>query len=162
MSDTVREVRFDDLDGLRALISEEFGPFGNSLDVTQSMIDQFAEITLDRQWIHVDVERAKRESPFGGTIAHGFLVLSLLPALRPQSAWKVVGYASAVNYGANSLRFAAPVPAGSKVHARGRLMAVDGKDKGTLLTTETAIHVVGNDRPAMVYQGLTLYRPGRA
>ncbi len=160
MSDT-REVRFDDLDGLRALISEEFGPFGSSIEVTQSMIDSFAELTHDRQWIHIDVERAKKESPFGGTIAHGFLVLSLLPSLRPASAWRVVGYGSAVNYGANSLRFMSPVPAGSSVHARGRLMAVDGKDKGTLVTTETAIHVAGSDRPAMLYQGLTLYRPAR-
>lgn len=161
MSDAVQEVRFDDLDGLRALITEEFGPWGPTLEVTQAMIDAFAEITLDRQWIHVDVERARRESPFGGTIAHGFLVLSLLPALRPQSAWRLGGYGSAVNYGANSLRFSSPVPAGSSVHARGRLVAVDGKDTGTLVTTETAIHVVGQDRPAMVYQGLTLYRPAR-
>lgn len=162
MTDTIQEVRFDDLDGLRALISDEPGPFGTEIEVTQAMIDGFAELTGDHQWIHVDIERARRESPFGGTIAHGFLVLSLLPALRPQSAWRVAGYGSAVNYGANLLRFASPVPAGSSVHARNRLAAVDAKDKGTLVTTETAIHVVGKDRPAMVYQGLVLYRPPRS
>src|SRR5262249_58183491 len=93
--------------------------------VSEDMINRFAELTGDHQWIHVDVERAKRESPFKGTIAHGFLTLSLLPAMRAKSTWKIVGYGNATNYGANKLRFVRPVPAGSKVHARSRLAGVE-------------------------------------
>src|SRR3954470_19352811 len=104
----VKEIRFDDLDALNAEASEDFGPWGEAIDVTQEMVDQFAELTGDRQWIHIDVERAKK-GPFGGTIAHGFLTLSLLPSLGVQ-ALRVVGQGSAVNYGAEKLRFLSPVP----------------------------------------------------
>jgi hypothetical protein len=123
------------------------------------MIDRFAELTGDHQWIHVDVERAKRESPFGGPVAHGFLTLSLVPTLRPGRTVAVVGYASAINYGSDGFRFLAPVPSGSSLHARSRLAAAEAKPKGTLVTTETAIHVVGNDTPSLLYKGLVLYRP---
>ena len=71
----MEQIKFDDVPALQAKVSEEFGPFGGELEVTQSMIDRFAELTGDRQWIHVDVERCRRESPFGGPIAHGFLTL---------------------------------------------------------------------------------------
>jgi len=123
------------------------------------MINKFAELTGDHQWIHVDVERAKRESPFKGTIAHGFLTLSLLPTLRSGSDHKIVGYGNATNYGADKLRFVSPVPAGSKVRARSRLVAVDGKPKGTQITTEIAVHVSGSERPALLYTMLVLYHP---
>ena len=116
----MQDIRFDDIEGLRAKVSEEFGPWGPPVEVTQAMIDKFAELTGDHQWIHVDVERAKRESPFKGTIAHGFLTLSLLPVLRSGSDYKVIGYGNATNYGSDKLRFVSPVPAGSKVHARSR------------------------------------------
>ena len=86
----MQDIRFDDIEGLRAKVSEEFGPWGPPVEVTQAMIDKFAELTGDQQWIHVDVERAKRESPFKGTIAHGFLTLSLLPVLRSGSDYKVI------------------------------------------------------------------------
>ena len=105
--------RFDDLDALQALASDAFGDFGPPIEVTQPMIDAFAELTGDRQWIHVDVERATRESPFGGPIAHGFLTLALLPRLAGEGA-QVTGHANAVNYGAESLRFLSPVPVGAK------------------------------------------------
>ena len=75
----MQEIRFDDIAALRAHVSEEFGPFGEQVEISQDMINKFAELTGDQQWIHVDVERAKRESPFKQTIAHGFLTLSLLP-----------------------------------------------------------------------------------
>ena len=113
------------------------------------MINKFAELTGDHQWIHVDVERCKRESPFKGTIAHGFLTLSLLPVLRAGSDYKVSGYGNATNYGSDKLRFVSPVPAGSKVHARARLVGVEPKPKGTQMTQEIAVHVVGSDRPAL-------------
>ncbi|HKJ23326.1 MAG TPA: MaoC family dehydratase [Myxococcota bacterium] len=155
------EIRFDDIAALEAAVSDEFGEFGPPTEVTQEMIHGFAELTGDRQWIHVDVERAKRESPFGGPIAHGFLTLSLLPALRTGRRFAVTGYASAVNYGSDGFRFLAPVPAGSSVQARSRLAAVVAKPKGTLVTTETAVHVVGNKVPSLLYKGLVLYRPAQ-
>ena len=158
----MQEIRFDDVAALRGLVSEEWGPWGEERVVSQEMIDGFAELTGDRQWIHVDVARARRESPFGGPIAHGFLTLSLLPALRGAGGPRIVGYGNATNYGADGLRFLAPVPAGSKIHARSRLRAIDERPKGTLVTMETAVHVVGSERPSLLYQGLVLYSPARA
>jgi hypothetical protein len=155
----MQDIRFDDIEGLRAKISEEFGPWGPEVAVTQDMINKFAELTGDHQWIHVDVERAKRESPFKGTIAHGFLTLSLLPVLRAGSDYKVSGYGNATNYGSDKLRFVSPVPADAKVHARARLVGVDPKPKGTQVTQEIAVHVVGSDRPALTYTMLVLYHP---
>ena len=155
----MEEIRFDDIDSLQKHVSEEFGPWGSELEVTQDMINKFAELTGDHQWIHVDVERCKRESPFKTTIAHGFLTLSLLPSLRAGSNFKIGGFGNATNYGADKLRFVSPVPAGSKVHARSRLVAVDAKPKGTQMTQELAVHVVGSDRPALLYTMLVLYHP---
>jgi acyl dehydratase len=123
------------------------------------MINKFAELTGDHQWIHVDVERCRKESPFKTTIAHGFLTLSLLPTLRAGSNFRIVGFGNATNYGADKLRFVSPVPAGSKVHARSRLVAAEAKPKGTQVTQELAVHVVGSDRPALLYTMLVLYHP---
>jgi uncharacterized protein len=114
-------------------------------------------VTGDHQWIHVDIERSKRESPFGGPVAHGFLTLSLLPAFKYNSDWQVAGARNFVNYGANKLRFVSPVPAGTKVHARTRIVAVDPRPQGTQVTQETTVHVVGNDKPALIYEGILLY-----
>jgi acyl dehydratase len=156
----MQDIRFDDIDALRTKVSEAFGPWGPAVEITQAMIDKFAELTGDHQWIHVDVERAKRESPFKGTIAHGFLTLSLLPVLRAGSDYKIVGYGNATNYGSDKLRFVSPVPAGAKVHARARLFGVEAKPKGTQVTQEIAVHVVGSDdRPALTYTMLVLYHP---
>lgn len=155
----MEEIRFDDIDGLRAKVGQEFGPWGPEITVTQEMIDRFAELTGDRQWIHVDVERAKRESPFGGTIAHGFLTLSLLPALTSGGDIRIAGFGSAINYGADKLRFLSPVPAGATVRARSRLLAVDPRPRGTQITQEIAVHVAGNERPALTYTMLVLFSP---
>lgn len=156
----MRELRFDDLDALNAFAEEDFGPWGNTQKVAQSTIDAFAELTGDKQWIHVDVERAKTDMPGGTTIAHGFLTLSLMPTLNALNHVKVVGQGSTTNYGAKGLRFLAPVPAGSELHARSRLAEVEQRPKGTLLTWEMAVHVVGqDDKPALLYQAQLLYRP---
>lgn len=152
----MHEVKFDDIAGINALASEEFGDWGAEVEVTQDKIDAFAELTGDRQWIHVDVERAKKESPFGGPIAHGFLTLSLLPAMA-SFPLKVTGQGSAVNYGASGLRFLAPVPAGSKVHARGRVVGAEALPKGTLITAEIEIAVVGAEKPSLRYGMQILY-----
>jgi len=152
----VPEIRFDDFDALCNFADDDFGPWGSELTITQTMIDRFAELTGDRQWIHLDVERAKRESPFGATVAHGFLTLSLLPTLDPGDLI-VVGHASVANYGAKNLRFLAPVLAGSRIHARARLLAAEAHKKGSLLTFATAIHTVAQEKPALVYEAQVLY-----
>jgi hypothetical protein len=157
----MKEIRFDDLPALSAMVSEEYGAFGEAMTITQEMINQFAELTGDHQWIHVDVERCKRESPFGGPIAHGFLTLSLLPRLRTRSDYAIVGHGNAVNYGANKLRFVNPVPAGSAVRARSRLVAVEAKPKGTMVSQEIQVCLAGNDAPALIYEMLVLYNPPR-
>jgi len=156
----VEKIRFDDIAALQKHVSEEFGPFGEPYEITQAVIDRFAEVTGDYQWIHVDVERAKKESPFKTTIAHGFLTLSLLPMLNAQSkgAFVVVGHGNAVNYGSDKLRFLSPVPSGSKIHARSRLVSAEAGAKGTRVETEIAVHVVGNDRPALLYSMIILYQ----
>jgi len=155
----VEEIRFDDIPGLKGKISETFGEWSEPVEVTQDMINGFAELTGDHQWIHVDVERAKRESPFGGTIAHGFLTLSLLPRMHGRANWRIAGYGNATNYGANKLRFVSPVPAGTKVQAHSRLIDVEAKPKGTQVTQEIQVHVVGQDRPALIYEMVVLYHP---
>ena len=153
------EIRFDDIERLKTKITDNFGGWSEPVEVTQDMIDRFADLTGDHQWIHVDVERAKRESPFGGTIAHGFLTLSLLPRMHGQAGWRITGYGNATNYGANKLRFVAPVPAGAKVQAHSRLIGVEAKPKGTQVTQEIQVHVVGRDTPAVVYEMVVLYHP---
>jgi len=158
MSVTTNQIRFDDIDGLNALASEEFGPWGPATKVTQEMVDAFADLTGDHQWIHSDVERAKRDSPFGGTIAHGFLTLSLLPAMGAQTV-RITGQSSAVNYGAEKLRFLAPVPIPSELHARGRLVRAEARPKGTLVTSEADVSVVGADKPSLLYMMQVLYLP---
>jgi acyl dehydratase len=155
----MENIRFDDIEKLRSKVSDTFGPFGPEFAVTQDMINKFADLTGDHQWIHVDVERAKRESPFKQTIAHGFLTLSLIPNIRPVSDYQIVGFGNATNYGADKLRFTAPVPAGAKVHARSRLVGVEKKPIGTQVTTEIQVNVVGSDRPALIYVMLVLYHP---
>lgn len=160
----MREIKFDDVDALREHVSEEYGPFGREVEVTQDMINRFADLTGDHQWIHVDVERAKKESPFGGPIAHGFLTLSLLPKLGGggEGDYRITGFGNATNYGSDKLRFLSPVPAGAKIHARSRLVSVDAVPKGTRVTREVAVHVVGNDeRPALIYSMIVLFHPPR-
>jgi acyl dehydratase len=150
-------IRFDDVEKLRSKISDEYGAWSKPIDIPQEKINQFADVTGDHQWIHIDIERCKKESPFGGPVAHGFLTLSLLPAFEVQNDWQVVGFRNVVNYGANKLRFISPVPAGAKVHSHSRIIAVDPRPQGTQVTQETTVHVVGNDKPALIYEGIFLY-----
>ena len=154
----MQEIRFDDIDSLTAAVSDDYGDFGAEVEVTQEDIDAFAELTGDRQWIHVDVERATRESPFGGPIVHGFLTLSLLPKVATCPPVKVIGHSVGVNYGADKLRFLSPVPAGSRLHGRARLANAVVKSGGTLVTLEWDIRVVQADRPAVLYGMQILYR----
>ena len=153
------DIRFDDLSAINAAASEAFGEFGDSVEVTQAMISQFADLTGDHQWIHLDAERCAKESPFGVPVAHGFLTLSLLPPLmRNVPNISIVGHAAGVNFGAESLRFIAPVPVGSRIAARARVVGAVARSGGTLMTSEAAIHVVGNEKPSVLYRLQVLYR----
>jgi acyl dehydratase len=119
--------------------------------VTQEDIHAFANVTHDHQWIHTDVERARRESPFGGPIAHGFYTLSMAPFLLGQ-IWEVSGVQGGVNYGLNRLRFPAPVPAGSRIRAHGRLETVEEAPGGVQCVLTLTIEVEGVEKPACVAQ----------
>jgi acyl dehydratase len=136
-------------------IGQKLGPT-EWLTVDQAMIDKFAEATGDHQWIHVDVERAKRELPGGKTIAHGYLTLSLLPRLAPQ-LMKVQKRSRGLNYGSNKVRFITPVPAGSRVRLRQTIKSVEPVEgNGVRITSEMEIEVEGASRPAMVAETLSI------
>ncbi|PYM40164.1 MAG: enoyl-CoA hydratase [Candidatus Rokuibacteriota bacterium] len=134
---------------LRQHIGKTLGP-SDWITVDQAMIDKFAEATGDHQWIHVDVERAKKEMPGGKTIAHGYLTLSLLPRLAP-TLLKVNKRKRGINYGSNKIRFTNPVPAGSRIRLKQTIKAVeDVPDNGVRITSEMVIEVEGQERPALV------------
>jgi len=136
-------------EGLREMIGKEIGP-SDWREVTQEMIDSFAEISGDDQWIHVDVERAKKESPFGTTIAHGNLTLSLVDGFR-RTLVQQSGFKLGVNYGWDKVRFPAPVPAGSRVRARSEVVSVDELDGGWLhVVTRFKLEVEGGEKPCFV------------
>jgi len=137
------------LDELRLLAGQEVG-VSDWLLVTQKMIDQFAELTGDPQWIHIDVERAKKETPFGGTIAHGFLTVSLLPQLAREAVDVRGDFKMRINYGFNKLRFVSPVRAESKIRARFTAQQVTENTVTWLVTVE----VEGSAKPAIVAEWL--------
>jgi acyl dehydratase len=142
-------------DEMKAAIGQE--NVSDWIDVTQAMIDQFAEATGDHQFIHVDPERA-RLTPFGTTIAHGFLTLSLLPQLsmKTPDAPRLDGVKMGVNYGGNKVRFLAPVPSGSRIRGRSKVVEFDEKRPGQYqYTTETTVEIEGQDKPAMIAEWIT-------
>ena len=124
------------------------------VQVTQERIDLFADATGDRQWIHVDPERAA-EGPFGATVAHGYLTLSMLPFLGAQ-VYAFAGDVARINYGLNKVRFVAPVVVGSKVRNRVEMMDVKDLDKGQQITLQHTIEIKGADKPACVAETVTL------
>ncbi|MFA6241531.1 MAG: MaoC family dehydratase [Candidatus Hydrogenedentales bacterium] len=125
-------------------------------DVTQQDINAFADVTHDHQWIHVDVERAKRESPFGGPIAHGYYTLSMIPHLAA-SIWEVSGTSAALNYGLNKLRFPAPVLIGSRIRARAVLTAVDSIPGGAQTQITITVEIEGGSKPVCIAEALFRY-----
>jgi acyl dehydratase len=136
-------------------VGRELGP-SEWLTVTQEMIDKFADATGDHQWIHVDVERARRELAGGQTIAHGYLTLSLLPRLAP-TLMTIRQRRRGLNYGSNKVRFVTPVPAGSRIRLRQKLVgAEEVADGGVRLTSEMVMEVEGHDKPAMVAETLSI------
>ena len=140
---------------LRDLVGKELEP-SEWLEVTQERIDAFADATGDHQWIHVDVERARKDMPDGKTIAHGFLTLSLIPMLAAQIS-HINNVRNGINYGCNKVRFTSPVPAGSRVRARAKLIAADPMDKGGVrLTNQVTIEIEGQERPACVAETMSI------
>ncbi|HTJ63674.1 MAG TPA: MaoC/PaaZ C-terminal domain-containing protein [Alphaproteobacteria bacterium] len=154
---TAAKIDYRDVAAMRAAIDAEFTPWSTAIEVTQDMIEDFARLSGDDYWIHTDVERARRESPYGTTIAHGMLVQSLVGRLHMKMPFEVAGFRNMVNYGSSRLRFPTPVPAGSFIHARSRVKQVKSAPLGTLLTLEIHIHVVGNARPSVTNEVLILY-----
>jgi acyl dehydratase len=141
---------------LKNLVGQEVAT-SDWFEVTQSRINDFAEATGDHQWIHVDVERAKTDSPFHSTIAHGFLTLSLLPHLVSQAV-KVQGdFKMGINYGLNRLRFVSPVLAGSRVRARVTLQSVEDVPGGHQITWSVTCETEGGQKPALVAEWLVRY-----
>ena len=138
---------FDGVDAFEAHVGEHLG-YSGWHQITQREIDLFAEATGDHQWIHVHAEKAAR-GPYGKTIAHGYLTLSLVPILV-QQIYRVTGLSMQVNYGVDKLRFPAPVPVDSRIRAGAELIKVERHDKGARATVRVTVEVEGSDRPACV------------
>jgi acyl dehydratase len=140
---------------LKSLVGQDIGdsPWH---DVTQNEINAFADATHDHQWIHVDIERAKKDSPFGGPIAHGYYTLSIVPYLIEQ-IWIITGISAALNYGLNRLRFPAPVPIGKRVRLHMKLNEATDIPGGIQITVALTIYVEGATKPSLIAEGLYRY-----
>ena len=145
------------IDELKSKVGEELG-VSEWHEVTQDKIDAFAEVTGDDQWIHIDPERA-RETPFGGTIAHGYYTLSLAPRFS-YDLFRLEGVAFGLNYGLNKVRFPSPVPVGSKVRVSARLAAVEEVAGGLQLTLAAVIERDGGDKPVCIAEPVYRYYGG--
>jgi cation transport regulator ChaC/acyl dehydratase len=126
--------------------------------IDQDRVNKFADATGDHQWIHIDVERAKRELPTKGTIAHGYLTLSLIPFLASKIS-RIDGVSRGINYGSNKVRFTNMVPVGSRVRARSKIIAAEPKGPGTQITNEVTIEIEGQDRPACIAETISIVYP---
>jgi N-ethylmaleimide reductase len=152
-----RQVRADDLEAMKSLVSEQFSEWSNEVLVDQALINRFADLSGDDYWLHTDPERARTQSPFKTTIAHGALVQIIASRLRIPLDFEIVGFNNMVNYGSDRLRFPSPVPVGSRIRGRTRVKAVEKVKSGTQVTLEMNIHVVGNDRPSAINDLVILY-----
>jgi acyl dehydratase len=139
------------LDEIKARVGEELG-VSDWHEVTQEDINTFADVTGDHQWIHVDIERAK-ETPFGGTIAHGYYILSLAPKFSYE-LWTVEGFVFALNYGVNKVRFISPMPVGGKIRMRAKLGSVEDVPGGVQIMTELTFEREGGEKPVCVAETL--------
>jgi acyl dehydratase len=141
------------IEELQGLVGQTIGP-SEWREVTQELIDQFAEVSGDDQWIHVDTERAKTESPFGTTVAHGNLTLSMIDGFR-SGLMESSGFKMGVNYGWNKVRFPAPVPAGSRIRASIETLSVDEIGDGWYqIAQKWTVEVEGNEKPACVAESV--------
>ena len=145
---------FSGLDEFVAAEGSELGPT-DWLEISQDRVNKFADATDDHQWIHVNPEKAAA-GPFGGTIAHGLLTLSLLPHFN-QQLYAVEGIAMAINYGYNKVRFITPVPVGAKLRARGVISKVDRLDGAVAATTTITVELEGSEKPAAVAESIVRF-----
>jgi acyl dehydratase len=143
----------ESLSELKTLIGQEVA-VSDWIEISQDRVNRFAEATGDLQWIHIDVERSRKESPFGGTVAHGFLTLSLLPMLMADAV-SMPDVKMGVNYGLNKVRFPAPVPVGSRLRARMLLQAVEDIPGGAQTTWQVTIEREGSDKPVCVAESIS-------
>ena len=148
----MKKVHYNDI---QSLVGQEIGASEWVL-IDQDRVNKFADATGDHQWIHVDVEKAKQF--MGGTIAHGYLTLSLIPWLGSQ-IMSIEGVSRGINYGSNKVRFTNMVPVGSRVRARQKLLGVEPKGGGLQLTNEITIEIEGKDRPACIAETISLIYP---
>ena len=150
---TIRGINFGNL---HQSVGNELGVSDWKL-IDQRRINAFAECTEDHQWIHVDVERAQRESPYGATVGHGYLLLSMLAPTTFEVLVKPAGIKAALNYGLDRVRFLSPVKAGSRVRNRIKLVAAEDKGGGRILiTTENTLEIEGEEKPALIAHSLTM------
>jgi acyl dehydratase len=150
------EAKKFDFNNLQACVGRELG-VSDWLTIDQSRIDQFAECTGDHQWIHVDVERAQRESPFGGPVAHGYLTLSLLAPTALEVFIRPAGITQAFNYGLDRVRFISPVRVGARVRNRIKLLSAEEKGGSrVLLSTDNTIEIEGEEKPALTAVALAM------
>jgi acyl dehydratase len=147
---------FDDVDALAGAKGEHLG-YGDWHIVTQEQVNMFADATGDHQWIHVDREKASA-GPFGTTIAHGYLTLSLIPVLA-KDIYRVEGLAMGINYGTNKVRFPSVVPVGSRIRAGVEVIDVQEHKQGKQLVNRITIEIDGNDKPACVAEAVVLLIP---
>ena len=148
---------FNGLDELRAAVGEHLG-HSDWVPITQEQVNAFAEATGDHQWIHVDPERAAKESPFGGPVAHGYLTLSLVPVLLAQIV-EITGFRMAVNYGTEKVRFPAPVPVGSRIRLHVAVGDVVDIPAGKQMTFHHTIELEDSEKPACVAETVVLLLP---
>lgn len=149
------QTTFDGTDAVKAAVGSHLG-FSDWVEVTQAMVDTFADATGDHQWIHVDAARATAESPFGGPIAHGYLTLSLTNLFLPQVV-EVQGVSAGLNRGTGKIRFPSPVPVGSRLRAGVELVAVDDVAGGIDTTMVITVEREGADKPVCVVESLSRY-----
>ncbi|WP_372787976.1 MaoC family dehydratase [Paraconexibacter sp.] len=152
------QVTINGIEELKALVGQEVG-VSDWFEVSQDVIQAFADATGDQQWIHVDVDRAKAESPFGGPIAHGLLTLSLGPVLMFQ-IFEVTGVAGGLNYGYGKVRFPAPVPSGSKLRVRAAISSVEEVPGGVQATVTQTFEIDGGTKPVCVAEALVRFFGG--
>lgn len=138
---------------LKGLVGQEVA-VSDWVTISQERVNMFADATGDHQWIHLDAERCRRESPYGGTIAHGFLTLSLLPMLM-ESAIRMPNCKMGVNYGVNKVRFPAPVPVGSRIRARATLLEVEDIEGGAQMIWKVTMERDGGDKPVCVVESVS-------
>ena len=150
-------IAFNDQEAMNQLVSEDFGEWSNSFVVDQQLINDFADLSGDHQWIHVDVERAKK-GPFGATIAHGYLTLSLVSSFMPQ-IFEVRGFEFAVNYGTNKVRFPNAVKVGARIRGGAEVVSVEESKGGILSVVRVTVEIEGEDRPGCIAEAVSLYFP---